>query len=206
MTPPPETPPIERRAVLGGLAASAMAATGPASAQTRPLRIGVLGDFSSVGRANSGPGSLEAARMAIEEFGPAVLGRPIEVISADHQQKLDIGLQIARQWFDQDGVAAIADIPNTSVAIAVAELAREKQRIALIAGAGSSELTNKQCSPNTVHFGFDTYALAKVATQPIIAEGGTAGSSSRRITRSARSSKPTQGGLSARPAARSWAA
>jgi len=165
------TPSMNRRAVLAGLAASA--AAGPAWAQAQPLRIGVLGDFSSVGRANSGPGSLEAARMAVEEFGPAVLGRPIEVISADHQQKPDIGLQIARQWFDRDGVAAVADIPNTSVAIAVAGLARDKRRVALIAGAGSSELTNQQCSPNTVHFGFDTYALAKVATQPIIAEGGT---------------------------------
>jgi len=168
------TLPIERRTMLAGLAASTLAAavTGPALAQAGPLRIGVLGDFSSVGRDNSGPGSLEAARMAVEEFGPIVLGRRVEVISADHQQKPDIGLQIARQWFDTGGVAAIADLPNTSVAIAVAELARERQRIALIAGAGSSEITNKQCSPNTVHFGFDTYALAKVATQPIIAEGG----------------------------------
>lgn len=111
--------------------------------------------------------------MAVEEFGPTVLGRPIEVIAADHQQKPDIGLQIARQWFDTEAVDAIADLPNTSVALAVAELAREKQRIVLIAGAGSSEITNKQCNPNTVHFGFDTYALAKVATQPVIVEGGT---------------------------------
>ena len=168
-----ENRPIDRRAVLAGVAASALAACPAARAQVKPLRIGVLGDFSSVGRANSGPGSMEAARMAVEEFGTAVLGRPIEILQADHQQKPDIGLQIARQWFDTKGVSAIADIPNSSVAIAAADLAHERQRIVLIANAGSSELTNRQCSPNTVHFGFDTYALAKVATRPIIAEGGT---------------------------------
>jgi len=165
--------PIHRRAVLASAAVSALAAPRPARAQNRPLRIGVLGDFSNIGRANSGPGSVEAAHLAVEEFGSTVLGRPIEVLQADHQQKPDVGLQIARQWIDTEGVSAIADIPNSSVAFAVTDLARARNRVALVAGAGSSELTNRQCSPNTVHFGFDTYALAKVATQPIIAEGGT---------------------------------
>ncbi len=118
--------PIHRRAVLASAAVSAFAAPRPARAQNRPLRIGVLGDFSNIGRANSGPGSVEAAHLAVEEFGSTVLGRPIEVLQADHQQKPDVGLQIARQWIDTEGVSAIADIPNSSVAFAVTDLAAAK--------------------------------------------------------------------------------
>ncbi len=136
------------------------------------VRIGVLTDLSSWGRDNSGPGSVEAARMAVEEFGKTVLGKPIEIISADHQMKSDVGVQIARNWFDNGKVDAVVDIPNSAIAIAVHNLAKERNRIALLSGPGSSALTDELCSPNTVQFAYDTYALSKVTASAVIAEGG----------------------------------
>ncbi|MET0445594.1 ABC transporter substrate-binding protein [Tardiphaga sp.] len=136
------------------------------------VRIGVLTDLSSWGRDNSGPGSVEAAKMAVEEFGKTVLGKPIEIISADHQMKSDVGVQIARNWFDNGKVDAVVDIPNSAIAIAVHNLARERNRIALLSGPGSSALTDDLCSPNTVQFAYDTYALSKVTASAVIAEGG----------------------------------
>ena len=126
------------------------------------VRIGVLTDLSSWGRDNSGPGSVEAAKMAVEEFGPTVLGKPIEIVSADHQMKVDVGTQIAREWFDNGKVDAIADIPNSGIAIAVHNLVRDRNKIALLSGPGASSLTDELCSPNTVQFAYDTYALSKV--------------------------------------------
>jgi branched-chain amino acid transport system substrate-binding protein len=151
-----------------------VAATSAASAQISDnvVRIGVLTDLSSWGRDNSGPGSVEAARMAVEEFGPTVLGKPIEIVSADHQMKTDVGTQIARDWFDNGKVDAIADIPNSGIAIAIHNMVRERNKIALLSGPGASSLTNELCSPNTVHFAYDTYALAKVTASAVIKEGG----------------------------------
>jgi len=151
-----------------------MAATSAASAQISDdvVRIGVLTDLSSWGRDNSGPGSVEAARMAVEEFGPTVLGKPIDIVSADHQMKTDVGTQIAREWFDNGKVDAIADIPNSGIAIAIHNMVRERNKIALLSGPGASSLTNELCSPNTVHFTYDTYALAKVTASAVIKEGG----------------------------------
>lgn len=136
------------------------------------VKIGVLTDLSSWGRDNSGPGSVVAAQMAVEEFGPTVLGKKIEIVSADHQMKTDIGVQIAREWFDKDKVDAVADIPNSGIAIAIHNLARERNKIALLSGPGASSLTNELCSPNTVHFSYDTYALSKVTTSAVMNEGG----------------------------------
>ncbi|HXQ06164.1 MAG TPA: ABC transporter substrate-binding protein [Bradyrhizobium sp.] len=136
------------------------------------VRIGVLTDLSSWGRDNSGPGSVEAARMAVEEFGPTVLGKPIQIISADHQMKTDVGTQIAREWFDNGKVDAVVDIPNSGIAIAVHNMAKERNRIALLSGPGASSLTDELCSPNTVHFAYDTYALSKVTASAVIKEGG----------------------------------
>lgn len=146
---------------------------GRSRADAKPLRIGVLTDLSSWGRENSGPGSIEATKIAVEEFGPEVLGRKIDVISADHQMKPDIGLSIAREWFDNEGVESIVDVPNSAIGFAVHHLAREKNKIALLSGAGSSEITNKSCSPNTVQFTYDTYAVAKVLASAIAKDGGT---------------------------------
>jgi branched-chain amino acid transport system substrate-binding protein len=136
------------------------------------VRIGVLTDLSSWGRDNSGPGSVEAAKMAVEEFGPTVLGKPIEIISADHQMKTDVGVQIAREWFDNGKVDAVADIPNSGIAIAVHNLVRDRNRIALLSGPGASSLTDELCSANTVQFTYDTYALSKVTASAVINEGG----------------------------------
>jgi branched-chain amino acid transport system substrate-binding protein len=136
------------------------------------VRIGVLTDLSSWGRDNSGPGSVEAAKMAVEEFGPTVLGKPIEIVSADHQMKVDVGTQIAREWFDNGKVDAVADIPNSGIAIAVHNLVRDRNRIALLSGPGASSLTDELCSPNTVQFAYNTYALSKVTASAVINEGG----------------------------------
>lgn len=136
------------------------------------VRIGVLTDLSSWGRDNSGPGSVVAAQMAVEEFGNTVLGKPIEIISADHQMKTDVGVQIARNWFDTGKVDAIADVPNSGIAIAVHNLVRERNKIALFSGPGASSITNELCSPNTVQFTYDTYALSKVTANAVMKEGG----------------------------------
>ena len=165
-----------RRQLLAcaGVLAILAAMTSAANAQISDdvVRIGVLTDLSSWGRDNSGPGSVEAAKMAVEEFGPTVLGKPIEIISADHQMKTDVGVQIVRGWFDNDKVDAVVDIPNSGIAIAVHNLVRERNKIALLSGAGASSLTDELCSPNTVHFTYDTYALSKVTASAVIKEGG----------------------------------
>ncbi len=158
-----------------GVAALLAATISAASAQQISddvVRIGVLTDLSSWGRDNSGPGSVEAAKMAVEEFGPTVLRKPIEIVSADHQMKTDVGVQIARGWFDNGKVDAVVDIPNSGIAIAVHNLARERNKIALLSGPGASSLTDELCSPNTVHFTYDTYALSKVTASAVIKEGG----------------------------------
>ena len=110
--------------------------------------------------------------MAVEEFGPTVLGKPIEIISADHQMKTDVGVQIVRDWFDNGKVDAVVDIPNSGIAIAVHNMVRERNKIALLSGPGASSLTDELCSPNTVHFTYDTYALSKVTASAVIKEGG----------------------------------
>lgn len=135
------------------------------------VRVGVLTDMSSWGRDNAGPGSAEAARIAVEEIGGQVLGKKVEVIVADHQMKTDIGAQIAREWFDQGKVDAVVDVTNSAIAIAVHNLAREKNRVALLSAPGASSLTDKLCSPNTAHWTYDTYSLAKVTTETLAKEG-----------------------------------
>src|SRR5271165_7545217 len=116
------------------------------------VKIGVLNDMSSLYADISGPGSVEAARMAIADFGGAVNGKKIELISADHQNKPDIGSAIVAQWFDNDGVDAIVDVPTSSVALAVQQVARSKNKVFLISGAAASDLTGKACSPTSVHW------------------------------------------------------
>ena len=153
-------------------ALSALMTSGALAQNAEPLRIGVLTDLTSWGRDNSGPGSVEAAKMAVEEFGPTVLGRKIEILSADHQMKPDVGMSVARSWIERDNVVAIVDVPNSAIGIAVHNLAKEKNRIALLSGPGSSAITDELCSPNTVHFTYDTYALAKVTGAAVAKEGG----------------------------------
>jgi len=144
-----------------------------AHAQSSPtIKIGVLADMSGLYSDLSGIGSVVATQLAVEDFGGTVLGRKIEVVSADHQNKPDIGSNIARQWFDQQGVNAIVDVPVSSIAFAVQQIARERNRVLLISSSGSSDLTGKSCSPTSVHWTYDTYALAQTAGKAMIREGG----------------------------------
>ena len=136
------------------------------------VKIGVLNDMSSLYADIGGPGSVEAARMAIADFGGAVSGKKIELISADHQNKPDVGSAIATQWFDNDGVDVIVDVPTSSVALAVQEVARNKGKAFLISGAAASDLTGKACSPTSVHWTYDTVALANGTGAAVVKAGG----------------------------------
>ncbi len=136
------------------------------------VRLGVLTDETGVLSSASGEGSIEAARMAVEDFGSKAAGRPIEIIHADHQNKTDIGAAIARRWIDVDGVDAIVDVPNSAIALAVQELAKEKNRVLLVSTAATVDLTGKACSPVGVHWTWDTYAVAASAAKAIVLQGG----------------------------------
>jgi len=146
-------------------------AAGSATAQgvDGVVRIGVLNDMSGVYSDDQGAGSVLAAQMAVEDFGGSVAGRKIEVVSGDHQNKTDIGAEIARRWLDTDGVNVIVDLPNSAIAIAVSDIVRDRNRVMIGSGAGSSVLTGPKCSPNTVHWTYDTWAyghgLARAVTQ-----------------------------------------
>lgn len=142
-----------------------------AYAQT-PIKIGVLNDLSSVYSDYQGMGSIIAARMAVEDYGGKAAGRPIEVIFSDHQNKTDIGAATARKWFDIDGVDAIFDVPNSAIAFAVADLAKDKNKVFIGSGAGSAELTGSRCTPNTVHWTYDTYAYGRGVGKAVLQRGG----------------------------------
>ena len=135
------------------------------------VKVGVLNDQSGVYADVGGKGSVIAAQMAVEDFKPAEKGLTVEVVSADHQNKPDIGANIARQWYDRDGVDAIFDVPTSSVALAISQLTREKNRIFVNSGAGTAELTGAQCSPNTVHWTYDTVALANGTGTALLKRG-----------------------------------
>ncbi len=140
----------------------------PALAQ---VKIGVLNDMSSLYSDIGGKGSLESAKMAAEDAG-MVLGQPVQVISADHQNKPDVGSQIARQWYDTENVDVITDVPTSSVALAVNEVSREKQKLALFVGPASSDITGPKCSPYAANWVYDTYALAHVTGGAVVKTGG----------------------------------
>jgi branched-chain amino acid transport system substrate-binding protein len=161
-----------RRQILGFALLLLSSSTAFAQISDNVVRIGLLTDFSSVARDNTGPGSLEAARLAIEDFGPTVDGKKIELIYADHQNKADVGLQIARQWIDEDKVDAILDVANSAIAIGVQNLTREKKRVLLLSGGASSVLTDAICSPYTAQFAFDSYSLSKAIVSSIVKNGG----------------------------------
>jgi len=143
-----------------------------AQAQTTSVKIGVLTDMSSLYADDNGAGSIAAVKMAVEDFNPAAHGMKVEIVSADHQNKPDIGSNIARQWFDVDGVDAIIDVPNSGVALAVSEVAREKNKVLLVSGAAISDLTGPKCSPNTVHWTYDTWMLAHSTAGALAKSGG----------------------------------
>jgi branched-chain amino acid transport system substrate-binding protein len=159
-----------RRFFIAAMVASLAAPV--SAAEDGPIKIGILNDQSGPYVAIDGPGSVDAARMAVEDFGGTVLGRKIEVVSADHQNKPDVGVAIARRWFDVDGVSAILDVAVSSVAFAVQELARERGKIVVYSGAGSSDLTGKACSPTSVAWTYDTYALTVGSSRALVRLGG----------------------------------
>jgi branched-chain amino acid transport system substrate-binding protein len=159
------------RAPLLLAAVLALATAGSVQGQT-PVRIGVLNDRSGVYADISGEGSVVAARMAVEDFKAAEKGLKVEIVSADHQNKPDVGASIARQWFDREGVDAIFDVPTSSVALAVHHVARERNKVLVDSGAGTADLTGTQCSPNTVHWTFDTVALANGTGGAMVKRGG----------------------------------
>lgn len=142
-----------------------------AAAHATDVKIGVLNDRSGVYADLTGEGSVVAAKMAIEDFGAAAKGINVTVVSADHQNKPDIASTIARQWYDQDGVDAIFDVPTSSAALAVNEITREKNKILMVSGGGTADLTGKACSPNTVHWTYDTWSLANGTGGALVREG-----------------------------------
>jgi branched-chain amino acid transport system substrate-binding protein len=144
-----------------------------AQAQTfdRPIKIGILSDMSSLYADQAGAGSVEAARMAIEDAGGTIGGQPIELVSADHQHKTDVATTIVRHWIDVDGVDVIADMPNSAVALAVQQIVKEKNKIALYVTAATTELTGKQCSPNGIQWAYDAYSNAAGLAKALVAKG-----------------------------------
>ena len=160
---------VLRFALLAALVAGA-----PARAQLSDgvVRIGVLNDQSGLFADLAGPGSVEAARMAVADFGGTVLGRPVEVLAGDHQNRPDVGSALARRWYDNDRVDVVMDIPNSGVALAVQGVAREKQRLVIYSSAAVSDLTGRACSPYGIHWTFDSYALARSTANAILRRGG----------------------------------
>jgi branched-chain amino acid transport system substrate-binding protein len=168
--------PLSRRQLLAGAGGLALSAGGLAARadDTTPLRLGVLTDMSSLYADITGPGSLAAAKMAVEDFlaSPHQTKRLIEVVSGDHMNKADLGANIAREWIDRDNVDAVIDLPNSAVALAVRNVVQQKNKAILVSGASSSDLTGKSCSPNLVHWSYDTYALSSGTARAVVAEGG----------------------------------
>ncbi|WP_342722413.1 ABC transporter substrate-binding protein [Bradyrhizobium sp. B097] len=152
--------------------AMVLSVAGVASADDKTVKIGVLSDQSGLYADLAGPGSTLAAQMAIEDSGLKAKGWTIDLISGDHQNKPDIGTTIARQWFDVDKVDTIVDVPNSGVALAVNNIVKEKNGVYINSGAATSDLTNAQCSPNTVHWTYDTYMLAHATGQALVKAGG----------------------------------
>src|SRR6188768_4159577 len=136
------------------------------------IKIGVMNDMSGTYSDLSGQGSVIAARMAVEDFGAAAKGMKVEIVSADHQNKPDVGSNVVRTWLDVDKVDVVVDVPTSSVALAVSQVVRDKNKVFLVSGAGASDLTGPACSPNTIHWTYDTWALANGTGKAIVKTGG----------------------------------
>jgi branched-chain amino acid transport system substrate-binding protein len=165
---------LTRRVVVGGLAAVPLAMPGIIRAQSssKPVKIGLLSDMSGPYRDVGGPGNKVATDLAIADFGGSVLGRPVQVLQADDQNKPDVSTSLARQWIDDEGVDVLADGAASSSGLAVQQICREKKRIYLITGPATSDMTGKQCSPYGIHFSYDTYALAHGTGNALTKSGG----------------------------------
>ena len=166
---------MKRKLLSALIAGIGLAGAGMAQAQIsgNVVKIGVLSDMSGLYADIGGPGSVAAAKMAVEDYLKASKSQlKVEVVSADHQNKPDVGSSIARKWYDAEGVDMIADVPTSSVALAVNQVAKEKGKAFVNSGAGSSDLTGKDCSPNTVHWTYDTWQLAHATGSAVVKNGG----------------------------------
>ncbi|MHC8944048.1 branched-chain amino acid transport system substrate-binding protein [Advenella incenata] len=157
---------ISMAALCGGYASVASGAI-----SDDVVKIGVLTDVSGTYSGNVGPGSILATKIAVEEFGGKVLGKPVEVITADHLNKADVGSAKAREWLDRENVDVITELGNSAVALSVMNLAKIKNKMTIVTGAGASRITGKDCSPTNLMWVYDTYALAKVGTVPLVQDG-----------------------------------
>jgi branched-chain amino acid transport system substrate-binding protein len=162
---------LERTTSLALALAAGISWAAPAHSGEDAIKIGVMADMNGPLSSASGRGSLEAARMAAEEFGWSIKGKRIEVISADHQNKPDIGAAIARQWFDVEHVDAIADMSNSAVGFAIVEVARPHNKVILVSGPGSSDFTGRACAPTSIHWTWDTYAAANGVVKAMFGAG-----------------------------------
>jgi len=169
-----------RRAVLAVvLMMSGLAAGLPKVAQSQPaprreaVRIGIMSDLSGSFADVAGPGSVVAAELAAEDFGGRAAGLPVQILSGDHQNRADTGSAIARRWFDTEGVDAVVDLPNSAVALAVGEVARNANRVALVTAAVASRLSGDLCSPNLIHYSLDTWSMSNVPSRALVQQGGT---------------------------------
>ena len=160
------------RRFAASVALAALGLATPALAQDKTVKIGVLNDMSSLYADIGGPNSVVAVKMAVEDSGLTKKGWKIDVVSGDHQNKPDIGTNIARQWIDTEKVDAIADTPNSGVALAVSNLVKEKNAVLLNSGAATADLTGKACTPNTISFTYDTYMLANGTGKALTKAGG----------------------------------
>lgn len=153
------------------IAAGLLLSAGSGQAETH-IKIGVLNDRSGIYADLAGQGSVVAAQMAVKDFNGASKGITVEILSADHQNKPDVGAGIVRSWIDQDDVDVIADVPGSAIALAVSDIVKQKNRIQLNSGAGTADLTGSKCSPNTVHWTYDTWALAHGTASAMVKLGG----------------------------------
>ena len=162
------------RRIIGFTALAIALGCGTAQAQISDgvIKIGVMNDMSGLYADLTGPGSVLAARMAVEDFGAAAKGLKVEIVGADHQNKPDVGSNIVRTWIDVDKVDVIVDVPTSSIALAVSEIVKDKNKVFLVSGAAASDLTGAKCTPNTIHWTYDTWALANGTGNAIVKTGG----------------------------------
>src|SRR5436309_1826203 len=163
---------FSKRSIIAAASFACAASLAQAQISDGVVKIGVLSDMSSLYSDIAGSGSTVAARMAVEDFGAARKGMKVEILSADHLNKPDVGSSIARQWYDVDKVDVIVDVPTSSIALAISQITREKGKAFLVSGAATSDLTGKACSPNTIHWTYDTWMLANGTGSAIVKTGG----------------------------------
>jgi len=152
-------------------AATGAMSVGASAQNSGPVRIGVLTDVSGQFSHESGEGAITAVKMAVEDFGGKVLDRPLEVVVADHQNKPEVAVATAREWYESQGVTMINNLINSGIALAVTQVAKDEDKIAIVNGSGSSRLTNDGCTPNSIHYSYDTYALANGTANQLISQG-----------------------------------